>query len=289
MNARPVSGWDATLRGTARHQHTSRADGMPKDQSALRVTDPGELSALIERIVALPASEKSDHIGADLSTETAFVVRTLERSYELILRYLNQAEITRNADGVDMALHLLNAANTGVSGLLLLQHGYPFQASMLLRHIIEVVGLVQASCMDEQNWEDFHGQSGKANYQQLLKVAATVVPAIREIHGRMSNYSQHISPLQGSLPLAEKIGNKTLVSVAAYAGPALASECSKVAKWLCATTCQLEIAVERLTYEFAGTPRYWRKEQEDGRVRFAFDPESRAWKEMTQVVDAEIS
>lgn len=201
---------------------------------------------------------------------------------------MNQAEKTRNADGVDICLHLLNAANTGVSGLLLVQHGYPFQASMLLRHIIEVVGLVHASCLDEKNWDDFRGR-GKANFQQLLKVAAKVVPAIRQIHGRLSNYSQHISPLQGALPLAERIGDKTLVSVAGYAGPGLAGECSMVAKWLCATACQLEIAIERLAYELAGTPRYWRKTQDDGRVKFGFDPDSRAWKEMTQLVDVESS
>lgn len=52
------------------------------------------------------------------------------------------------------------------------------------------------------------------------------------------------------------------------------SECIKAGKWLCATLCRLEIGVERLAYEVAASPKFWKKRVEDDRSQFQFDAQS---------------
>lgn len=181
---------------------------------------------------------KDDHLGVDLNEEREYGLTSLERIYKLILRYMNGANATRNGDGVDMALHLLNAGHTGVSALSLVFHGYAFQASILLRHIAEVSALVHSSRIHESNWLDFQEKRGKANYERLLGVAEKLVPRLRETHSPLSNYSQHVNLCRvrfHSLRKSETRSASRSLATGARASPQSPARLQSRCAQLCAT------------------------------------------------------
>lgn len=151
---------------------------------------------------------------------------------------------------------LTSAANSLGAAYAALRSGYPLQALMLGRHVIECASTVVHIVMVPESYEDFVG--GRLKSSKTINTSKKAIPILGGFYGFLSNEIVHLRPGAGlSVPKPYSETDQAPNTVLA---------CLNCISWI------LYVSAEAAFPTIPPQPRYWRHRIHEGKPAIVYDP-----------------
>jgi len=156
---------------------------------------------------------------------------------------------------------LMNAISTVQAAIELLRIGYILQPGMMLRSVIETIGLVAYFLIEEEGYKKY--QEGNFDSNKTIKYGKEVIPPLGHIHGFLSNHFVHISDLHSEInvvTLYKEMIDPLRINL----------------DTIKATIWSVYVASELVLYDYYDTHQYWTKIGEN-KYQFEQNEETKKW------------